>query len=133
MHACNIPHLVHKYSAAVPWYNCSTMLALIDCVLIGIGHVLNPRFDTAFTTVMWDPPQTAGVLSNLSYHLIVTNMNTGVVIINTTTTDTSYSLGSTQFCLDYRVYVVAFSSQYRGGSTIIEERTPGSEYIQDMT
>ena len=77
---------------------------------------------------MWDPPQTAGVLSNLTYHLIVTNMNTGVVIINTNTTDNSYPIGSTQFCLEYRVWVIAFSSQYHGGSTFIEERTPGSEY-----
>ena len=31
-------------------------------------------------------PSTAGVLSDLTYHLTVINMNTGVVIINTTTT-----------------------------------------------
>ena len=108
------------------------IIIIIDCVLLGIGHVLDLRFNTAFTTVMWDPPQTAGVLSNLTYHLTVTNMNTGVVIVNTTTTETSYTVGSTQFCLEYRVCVVAFSSQYRGGNTFIKERTPGSEY-NDMT
>ena len=50
---------------------------------------------------MWDPPHTASVLSNLIYHLTVTNMNTGVVIINTTTTDTSYPLGPLEFCVNY--------------------------------
>ena len=94
----------------------------------GIGQVLNLRFSSSFSTIMWNPPPTVGVLSNLTYHLTVTNVNTGEVIINTNTTETSYPIGSTQFCLEYRVCVVAFSSQYHGDSTFIEERTPGSEY-----
>ena len=43
---------------------------------------------------MWAHPPAIG---DLTYHLTVTNMNTGVVIINTTTTDNSYTLlGSIQ-------------------------------------
>ena len=64
----------------------------------GIGPVLNLRFSPTFSTIMWDPPSTAGVLSGLTYHLTVTNMNTGVVIINTSTTDNSYPLSSLLFC-----------------------------------
>ena len=63
----------------------------------GIGPVLNLRFSPSFSTIMWDPPSIAGVLSGLTYHLTVTNMNTGVVIINTTTTATNYSITDSQF------------------------------------
>ena len=94
---------------------------------IGIGHVLNLRFCPSFSTIMWDPPPTVGVLSNLTYHLTVTNMNTGVVIINTTTTDTSYPLGSVQFCTLFKVSVTAFSHDQSGENAFFMERTPGSE------
>ena len=76
---------------------------------------------------MWDPPPTAGVLSNLTYHLTVTNMNTGVVIINTTTTETSYTLGLAQFCTIYNASVTAFSLEHKGDTVDIIEETPGSE------
>ena len=74
---------------------------------------------------MWDPPQTVGVLSNLSYHLTVTNMNTGVVIINTTTTDTGYTLGSIQYCVNYTANV------HTDGTVPVHTmaRTPGGKYI----
>ena len=78
-------------------------------IFAGVGRVLNLRFDAKFSTIMWDSSPTAGVLSGLSYQLTVTNINTGVVIINTTTTDTSYSLGLVQFCTSYKASVTAFS------------------------
>ena len=34
----------------------------------GIGQVVNVRFTSSFSTVLWDPPATAGVLSGLSYN-----------------------------------------------------------------
>ena len=76
---------------------------------------------------MWDPPPAAGVLSGLTYHLTVTNMNTGVVIINTTTTSTNYSITYPQFCVEYKVSITAFSLEYRGNSVFIIKRTPGGE------
>ena len=76
---------------------------------------------------MWDPPPTAGVLSGLTYHLTVTNMNTGVVIINTTTTDTTHAIIYPQLCVDYAVCVAAFSPEYRGRSVFTTDRTPGSK------
>ena len=92
----------------------------------GIGPVLNLRFSSSFATIMWDPPQTVGVLSNLTYHLTVTT-NTGVVIINTTTTDTTHAIIYPQLCVDYAVCVAAFSPEYRGRSVFIRKRTPGSK------
>ena len=76
---------------------------------------------------MWDPPPTAGVLSALTYHLTVTNMNTSVVIINTTTTETSYSLSSIQFCTFYTASVTAFSLEQKGDAMGIIKGTPGGE------
>ena len=94
----------------------------------GIGPVLNLRFSPTFSTIMWDPPSTAGVLSGLTYHLIVTNMNTGVVTINTTTTDNSYPLSSVlQFCTFYNASVTAFSLEQKGATMGIIKKTPGSE------
>ena len=93
----------------------------------GIGPVLNLRFSPSFSTITWDPPSTVGVLSGLTYHLTVTNMNTGVVIINTTTTDTSYLLGLVQFCTLYSASVAAFSLEQKGDTIDIIEETPGGE------
>ena len=93
----------------------------------GIGPVLNLRFSESFATIMWDLPHTVGVLGNLTYHLTVTIMNTGVVIINTTTTDTTHAIIYPQLCVDYAVCVAAFSPEYRGSSVFIMKRTPGSK------
>ena len=93
----------------------------------GIGLVLNLRFSPAFSTIMWDPPSTAGVLSDLSYHLTVTNMNTGVVTINTTTTNSWYPLGLVQFCTFYGASVTAFSLEQKGDTVGIIKKTPGGE------
>ena len=97
------------------------------CMQTGIGPVLNLRFNPTFSAIMWDPPPTAGVLSALIYHLTVTNMNTGVLIINTTTTDTSYLLNSVLFCTFYNVSVTAFSLDHKGNTVITIDKTPGGE------
>ena len=76
---------------------------------------------------MWDPPQTVGVLSDLTYHLTVTNMNTGVVIINTTTTSTSYLLGSVQPCTFYRASVTALSQDQSSDAETVIKRIPGGK------
>ena len=76
---------------------------------------------------MWDPPSTAGILSDLTYHLTVTNMNTGVVIINTTTTDTSYPLSSVQLCTYYNASVTAFSNDQSSDAETVSKRVPGGK------
>ena len=78
---------------------------------------------------MWDPPPTIGVLiSGLTYHLIVTNMNTGVVIINTTTTDTSYLLGPLEFCVNYTGNVTVLNTSATVPALTMA-RTPGGKYV----
>ena len=74
---------------------------------------------------MWDPPPTAGVLSNLTYHLTVTNMNTGVVIINTTTSETSYTVGVLKKCAFYTASIAAASLHQSGDAVFIKQRIPG--------
>ena len=76
---------------------------------------------------MWDSPATVGVLSTLTYHLTVTNMNTGVVIINTNTTETSYPLGSVQLCTLFKVSVTAFSHDQSGENTSLMKSSLGCE------
>ena len=97
----------------------------------GIGRVHNLKFSPSFGTLMWDPPPTVGVLSNLTYHLTVTNMNTGVVIINTTTTDTSYPLGSIQRCTFYHASVTLTSQDHKGDSVAITDRLPGGKITHE--
>ena len=60
--------------------------------IVGIGRVVNVRFTPLFVNVLWDPPATAGVLSGLSYIVIVVNNNTGQVIVSDTTNSTIYPL-----------------------------------------
>ena len=104
------------------------MIFTVLLIHTGIGPVHNLRFSPTFSTIMWDPPPTVGVLSGLTYHLTVTNMNTGVVIINTTTTNTSYPLGLIQLCTTYTASVTSTSQDYTGDSAVIIERTPGGNY-----
>ena len=104
------------------------MIFTVLLIHTGIGPVHNLRFSPSLSTVIWDPPSTAGVLSGLTYHLTVTNMNTGVVIINTTTTDTSYVLGSVQLCTTYTASVRAFSQHYTSDSAVTVDRIPGGNY-----
>ena len=44
----------------------------------------------SFISLLWDPPATAGVLSGLSYIVIVMNSNTGQVVVSDTTVDTGH-------------------------------------------
>ena len=105
-------------------YNLNVIAIL---AITGIGPVLNLKFSRpSFATIKWDPPPTAGVLSNLTYYLTVT-MNTDVVIINTTTTETSYPLSSVQHCTLYRASVTAFSLEQKGDTTTIMGEISGSE------
>ena len=103
---------------------------LVIMCIAGIGSVLNLKFSSTFSTIMWDPPSTAGVLSGLTYHLTVTNMNTGVVIINTTTTDTSYPLSSVQLCTYYNASVTAFSQDHSSDAETVIKRIPGGKRSQ---
>ena len=81
---------------------------------------------------MWDPPPIAGVLSNLTYQLTVTNMNTGVVIINTTITETSYTVGSLTKCAFYTARVAAASLHQSGDAEFIKQRIPGGINLYSM-
>ena len=85
------------------------------------------RFTPSFSAVLWDPPATAGVLSGLSYIVIVMNNNTGQVIVSATTTNTNYPLPVLQPCQYYTANVTAFSSEHHSDSVVTGQRTPGGE------
>ena len=93
----------------------------------GIGPVGNVRFTPSFRIVKWDHPATAGVLSGLSYIVIVMNNNTGQVIVNDTTNNTNYLLpaGLNVPCQYYTANVTAFSSQHHSESVVTGQRVPG--------
>ena len=84
-------------------------------------------FSVSFISLLWDPPATAGILSGLSYIVIVMNNNTGQVIVNVTTTNTIYPLPPLPFCQYYTANVTAFSSQHRSESVVTGQRVPGGE------
>ena len=87
------------------------------------------RFSDSFSIVLWDPPATAGVLSGLSYIVIVMNMNTSEVIVSGTTTNTIYPLPpGLKSCQHYTANVTAFSSQHNGVSKMTGQRAPGGEW-----
>ena len=94
----------------------------------GIGQVVNVRFTLTFRAVLWDPPATAGVLSGLSYIVIVMN-NTGQVIVSATTNNTNYPLpaGLNKPCQYYTANVTAFSSEHHSDSVVTGQSTPGGE------
>ena len=85
------------------------------------------RFTPSFSAVLWDPPASAGVLSGLSYIVIVMNNNTGQVIVSATTTNTNYTLPVLQLCQYYTANVTAFSSEHHSDSVFAGQRTPGGE------
>ena len=91
----------------------------------GIGPVLNLRFSPTFSTIIWDPPSTVGVLSNLIYQVNVISNDTGAVIISSTTTNTYYPLPNIQLCQYYIANVTAFTSEYHGDSVVTKQRAPG--------
>ena len=88
------------------------------------------RFTPSFSAVQWDPPATAGVLSGLSYVVIVMNNNTDQVIVSDTTNNTVYPLPQLPFCQYYTANVTAFSSQHRSESVVIGQRQ-GGELFQE--
>ena len=97
---------------------------------IDAAQVTNVRFNPEFNTLLWNPPPTAGVLSGLSYIVIVVNNKTGKEIVSATTNSTQYELPviDLQHCQYYTANVTAFSSKQHGDSVVIVERTPGGEY-----
>ena len=89
----------------------------------GVGRVLNLRFSSSFSHVLWDPPSTAGILSDLKYHVTVKN---NVLLISNTTNNTYYPITSmVQRCHEYTASVTAFSSEYHGDSVVNKEKPPG--------
>ena len=85
------------------------------------------RFTPSFSAVLWDPPATAGVLSGLSYIVIVMNNNTGQVIVSATTNNTNYPLPVLQPCQYYTANVTAFPSGRPSINVVTGQRTPGGE------
>ena len=85
------------------------------------------RFTPSFSAVLWDPPATAGVLSGLSYIVIVMNNNTGQVIVSATTTNTYYPLPVLKPCQYYTANVTAFSSEHHSDSVVTGQRAPGGD------
>ena len=96
-------------------------------IVTGIGPVVNVRFTPSFSAVLWDPPATAGVLSGLSYIVIVMNNNTGQVIVSDTTNNTNYPLPVLELCQYYTANLSAFSYQHHSDSVITGQRTPAGE------
>ena len=98
---------------------------------VGIGPVVNVRFTPSFSAVMWDTPATAGVLSGLSYIIVIMmNNNTGQVIVSATTINTFYPLpGAPTPCQYYTANVTAFSSEYYSESVVIGQRTTGGKIM----
>ena len=101
------------------------------CIILGIGQVKNLKFSPSFSNISWEPPPTAGVLGTLYYYLIVTNVNIGRVIINITTTGTSYPIDSPDYCTHYNASVTAFSVDLtaKGDTVDTTDRTPGSKSL----
>ena len=79
-------------------------------------------------SISWDPPQTAGVLGNLFYQLVVINKNTDQVIVNTTTTLTTNILPF-EPCQVYVGQVTAHVGNMAGGTVVQEHRTLTSESL----
>ena len=98
--------------------NSSTLIILSD-----IGPVLNLQFESSFSSILWDPPATAGVLNLLfSYNVIVTNMNTSEVIVSDTTTNTIYPLPQLKSCQYYTANVTVFYKDHFGDSVVTGQR-----------
>ena len=85
------------------------------------------RFTPSFSDVLWDPPATAGVLSGLSYIVIVMNNNTGQVIVGKKTNETYIPLPLLPPCQYYTANVTAFSSEHHSDSVVTGQRVPGGE------
>ena len=88
-------------------------------------------FNNQKSTVLWDPPQTAGILGNLFYQLVVIKKNTDQVVVNTTTTLTSYYFPF-ETCLEYVGKVTAHVGNTAGGTIVREHRTLTSELLANL-
>ena len=93
----------------------------------GIGQVRNVRFTSSLSDVQWDPPLTA--LSGLMYKVTTMDVNTGQIVVNETTNNTSCPLPPLQLCQHYIVNVTAFSSHQEGDSVVTGLRPEGSECV----
>ena len=86
------------------------------------------NFDEHASTISWDPPETAGVLGSLFYQLLVINKNTDHVIVNTTTTLTSYGLPF-ELCQVYVGTITAHVGNMAGETVVREHRIRGGESL----
>ena len=93
----------------------------------GIGQVRNLRFTDSFSDILWDPPFAAH--SGLLYKVTMMNTNTGQIIVNEITNNTSSPLPPLELCKNYIVNVTAFSSQQQGDSVVTGLSLPGSERV----
>ena len=107
-------------------------IPVVNCLThhVGIGRVLNLRFNPSFNQVLWDPPSTAGVLSNLHYQVTLMNNVSCELILNETTNNTYYALPTLQPCQYYTANVTAFSYKYHGDSVVNRQRTPGGVCVR---
>ena len=97
----------------------------------GIGRVLNLRFNPSFSQVLWDPPITAGELSNVYYQVTVTSNGSNEANEFkkiATTLNAYYNFPEAKRCRNYTASVTAFSSEYHGTTVTITQRTPGGMY-----
>ena len=79
-------------------------------------------------SISWDPPQTAGVLGNLFYQLVMINNNTGQVVVNTTTTLTRHYF-PLKVCQVYVGKVTAHVGNIAGETVVQQHRTIGGECL----
>ena len=96
--------------------------------LLGVGSIRNLNFNDAEGSISWDPPNTAGVLGNLFYQLVMINNSTGQVIVNTTTTLTTYYF-TLEVCQVYVGKVTAHVGNIAGKTVVREHRTLGGECL----
>ena len=101
-------------------------ICIIFCV--GIGSIRNLNFNDVEGSISWDPPQTAGVLGNMSYQLVVINNNTGLVIVNATTTLTTYYFPF-EPCQVYVGQVTAHVGNIAGEAVVQQHRTISGECL----
>ena len=95
-------------------------------ILSDIGPVVNLQFESSFSSLLWDPPATAGVLNLLlSYNVIVMNMNTSEVIVNNNTNNTNYSLPVLELCQYYTANVTVFYIARLGDSVVTGQKLLG--------
>ena len=96
---------------------------------LGVGSIRNLNFNDATGSISWDPPHTAGIVGNLSYQLVVISNNTGQMIVNTTTTLTSYYFPF-ELCQVYAGKVTAHVGDIAGETVVQQHRTIGGECFQ---